>query len=240
MQKHLYEHVTISPRGVYRVTLDQVPGGYHVAETCPHWSAEHTYKEQAPALDWAEHLAELHDHDAAEDERAEARNLEERRRAILAMEYLARQVNDETALESWLMDGVPDGDIPYMTTDPAQVPDLDDLAEPETFAGLLDAFTWTMSRARKSGGLYCGGVCGGERDADERKASGTRKAYEVLNLVSSYLDDLARPHLFATPDDVAQRADEHLARIDKLPEELREYISEVIHKACDLVSQKAE
>lgn len=164
MKKHFYEHVTVSPRGVYRVTLDQVPEGFHVSESCPHWSAEHTYKELAPALDWAEHLAELHSHDAAEDERKEARNLEERRLAVLAMEFLARQINDEDVLEEWLMEGVADGDIPYGSTSAVSLEDTLDqyAADRETFSNIGACFLRCMARAKKSGGLYCGGVVSGD------------------------------------------------------------------------------
>lgn len=239
MKKHVYEHVAISPRGVYRVTVDEVPGGYHVQESCPRWSAEHTFKEQARALDWAEHLAELHNHDAAEDERAEARNLDERRRAVLAMDYLARQVNDETDISIWLEKGAPDGSVPYGELDPERVDYLDELTDPETFAELLDAFTETMSGARKHGGLSCGGVAGGKMSADERREAGTRKASQVLTLVSSTLDDLAAPHLFAGPEDVTGRWLEYLAGCSGLTDELRDELREVVGKVCDLVSKQA-
>lgn len=35
----------------------------------------------------------------------------ERIKCVKAMEFLARQINDEEVFEEWLMDGVADGDI---------------------------------------------------------------------------------------------------------------------------------
>lgn len=77
---------------------------------------------------------------------------------IRAMETIARAVNDEEVFESWLMCGVADGDIDETTTDE----DLKWYAEDENFVDLMDVFLRMMTRARKSGGLFCGGVCSKE------------------------------------------------------------------------------
>ena len=46
----------------------------------------------------------------------------ERAKMVSAMEFIARQVNDEEVFEGWLMCGVADGDIEY-----GQLGDPDDL-----------------------------------------------------------------------------------------------------------------
>lgn len=79
-----------------------------------------------------------------------------RRKMVLAMEYIARQINDEDVLEGWLMGGVADGDIPYASID---VDDVDDYyIEDGNFKDLMSCFLRRMVGAWKSGGLYCDGV----------------------------------------------------------------------------------
>lgn len=82
-------------------------------------------------------------------------NRMERNKLVCAMEYIARQINDEEVLESWFVSGVADGDISYgdLTTDCEDYYDND-----EYFADLMDTFLWVMERAYKSGGLYCDGI----------------------------------------------------------------------------------
>ena len=78
-------------------------------------------------------------------------NKELRKKAVVAMELLARSVNDETAMEGWLMCGVPDGDIEYGDMDTNNVDDW--FVEDKNFAELMGCFLRTMSRA-KEGGLW--------------------------------------------------------------------------------------
>ena len=84
----------------------------------------------------------------------------EKVKAIKAMEYLARQINDEEIFEVWLLDGVADGDIDYGDLDvKCEDPEaLDYYLEDDNFRDVLRVFLRVMSRARKSGGLWCGGV----------------------------------------------------------------------------------
>ena len=84
------------------------------------------------------------------------RQLEERRIAVLAMEYMIAQLNDESLMDGWLMAGVADGDIYYGCTDTKEVEDY--YIEEGNFRDLLDIFLRAMGRARTDGGLYCGGV----------------------------------------------------------------------------------
>lgn len=87
-------------------------------------------------------------------------NITERIQAVKAMEFLARQINDEGIFESWLIDGVADGDIEYgdlaQRKDDAEM--LDYYTEDDNFAELLGSFLYCMKRAAKSGGLYCDGI----------------------------------------------------------------------------------
>lgn len=87
-------------------------------------------------------------------------NAIERIKMVKAMEFIARQMNDEEAFEGWLVNGVADGDIEYGTLD-VQPDDAEDMAvyiEDESFADLMDTFLWCMREAQKSGGLYCDNV----------------------------------------------------------------------------------
>ena len=79
-------------------------------------------------------------------------NKKNRAELIRAMDLLARSANDEQVQMLWLAAGVADGDIDCNTTD-------DDLScyyeEDEDFSTLMETFLRTMSRAYRSGGLYC-------------------------------------------------------------------------------------
>lgn len=74
-----------------------------------------------------------------------------RAKMVRAMEFIARQVNDEEVFESWLMYGVADGDIDGEETDE----DLSYYCEDKNFADLMERFLDLMKSAKKSGGLYC-------------------------------------------------------------------------------------
>ena len=79
----------------------------------------------------------------------------ERAKMVLAMEYIARQVNDEEVMEEWLMYGVADGDVSY--GDLSRIETVwDYIEDDESFAELMGTFLSVMSGAKKSGGLYCG------------------------------------------------------------------------------------
>ena len=57
------------------------------------------------------------------------------------------------------MTGVPDGDIEYGNLDPNQIDDDDSMLEDSSFYDIVDCFLRRMTRAHKSGGLYCGDIC---------------------------------------------------------------------------------
>ena len=83
-------------------------------------------------------------------------NKVERIKMVKAMEFIARQVNNEYVLENWLMNGVADGDIDYGNLS-VEVDDMDSLEyylEDEPFAELMETFLCVMKSAKK-GGLYC-------------------------------------------------------------------------------------
>lgn len=84
----------------------------------------------------------------------------ERRKMVLAMEFIARQVNDEMVFERWLYGGVADGDIDYGETDTDAVDEY--YIEDEHFRDLMDTFLRMMASAKKNGGLYSGGITSNE------------------------------------------------------------------------------
>ena len=89
----------------------------------------------------------------------------ERVKMVKAMEFIARQLNDEDILYEWLTLGVADGDIQYGDLAPTST-SIEELADyiddDQVFADLMDVFLYCMRRATKSGGLYCTDVCSAE------------------------------------------------------------------------------
>lgn len=84
--------------------------------------------------------------------------VEERIKMVKAMEFIARQVNDEEVFAEWLQFGVADGDIDYGAT---YIEDGDELAlecyygNNDSFAELMRTFLSVMTQAYHDGGLYC-------------------------------------------------------------------------------------
>jgi len=81
----------------------------------------------------------------------------DRKKALLAMEYIARQINDEEVFIGWLMCGVPDGDVKYGTFDEDQIDE--GMLDEDSFEDVVACFLRRMVSAIKSGGLYCGDIC---------------------------------------------------------------------------------
>ena len=83
----------------------------------------------------------------------------ERVKMVKAMEFIARQINDEDVFEGWLINGVADGDIEYGDLDDDdEYGTLDYYIDDDAFADLMGCFLRRMARAAKSGGLYCDDV----------------------------------------------------------------------------------
>ena len=81
---------------------------------------------------------------------------------ILAMEFIARHINDETEFDRWLMCGVPDGDIEYGSFDLDEIYSEDYMLTDEGFKDLMTCFLRCMHYSYKEdGGLYCDGVVSG-------------------------------------------------------------------------------
>ena len=74
-------------------------------------------------------------------------NVKERVEVVLAMEKLARMVNDEDVFAHWLTMGVPDGSVAETAYD------IGDLLDDQTFMELMSAFVETMHMAYEDGGL---------------------------------------------------------------------------------------
>ena len=83
---------------------------------------------------------------------------------IIEMDNIARCVNDENILYSWLMGGVPDGDIPYKDT--ISLEDLGEVAkmyDEYDFKLFVGCFLHCMKSAGKDG-LYVDGVVAANRN----------------------------------------------------------------------------
>lgn len=80
-------------------------------------------------------------------------NKVERAKMILAMEFIARQINDEDVFDRWLMCGVADGDIDYGSIDVADVDEY--YLKDDAFEDVMSCFLRCMKGAYNSGGLYC-------------------------------------------------------------------------------------
>ncbi len=84
-------------------------------------------------------------------------NAIERIKMVKAMELITRNLNNEEIFETWLVDGVADGDIEYgdLSIQNDDLDMLDYYTEDGNFAALMDTFLEIMSRAYRDGGLYC-------------------------------------------------------------------------------------
>lgn len=82
----------------------------------------------------------------------------EKVKMIRAMETVIRNLNDESFMNSWLMCGVPDGDITEDTTDEEIDMNYDD----KDLSDFMNLFARIMKRATKgenqNGVFYCNGV----------------------------------------------------------------------------------
>ena len=91
-------------------------------------------------------------------------NIKERTKMVKAMEFIARNLNDESIFYTWLSIGVADGDIPYGDLAYRGAGDEVDeevayYCEDKNFAELMDTFLWCMRRAKRDdSGLYCDGI----------------------------------------------------------------------------------
>ena len=84
-------------------------------------------------------------------------NAPERIKMVKAMEFIARQINDEGVFEGWLIGGVADGDIKYgdLEVRDEDREELEVYIEDESFADLMHTFLYVMKNASRSGGLCC-------------------------------------------------------------------------------------
>jgi len=86
---------------------------------------------------------------------------------VKAMEFIARQINDEEVFEGWLINGVADGDIEYgdLSVNAGDEDEFGTYIDDEDFADLMQTFLRLMKKAHRSGGLYCDGVVSKEASA---------------------------------------------------------------------------
>jgi hypothetical protein len=93
----------------------------------------------------------------------------ERMKMVKAMEFIARQINDEDIFMGWLYSGVADGDIQYGDLD-ITMDDEENLScyidDEKNFADLMTTFLRLMAKTWKSGGLWCNGVLSQTKSAE--------------------------------------------------------------------------
>lgn len=101
-------------------------------------------------------------------------NIIERIKLVKAMEFIARQVNDENVFERWLIGGVSDGDVEYgdldVKRDDMRKWGLGYYTDDESFADLMGLFLRVMLGAAKSGGLYCDGILDARTESTEQNS----------------------------------------------------------------------
>ena len=87
-------------------------------------------------------------------------NVNKRIKMVKAMEFIIRNINNESQLDLWLSNGVADGDIEYgdLTVKPEDAENLEIYIKDADYKQLMRDFLYIMSRAYKSGGLYSDGV----------------------------------------------------------------------------------
>ena len=90
----------------------------------------------------------------------------ERIKLVKAMEYVARQINDEDIfMDLWLTDGVADGDVEYGDLEARREDEnewgLGYYIQDDHFAELMEDFLRCMKAAKMCGGLACDGVVSG-------------------------------------------------------------------------------
>ncbi len=88
-----------------------------------------------------------------------------RAKAVRAMEFLARAVNNEEIFMNWLSFGVADGDITGAEDDE----DLEYYLDDVQFSDLMDTFLDLMTDAQKDGGLYIDGIVSMPYDKAEKR-----------------------------------------------------------------------
>ena len=87
-------------------------------------------------------------------------NRAERIKMLKAMEFIARNVNDEGVFETWLTDAMPDGTIEYgdLTVTDSDYDNFEYDIQDDVFDIYMAEFLLLMREAYKSGGLHCDGV----------------------------------------------------------------------------------
>ena len=83
--------------------------------------------------------------------------MEHRAEVIKAMDLIVGCINNENLIDSWLMNGVADGDIPNSAVPLSAIVDMG-YCEDETFRDLMTLFLKLMRKAGKNGGLYVDGL----------------------------------------------------------------------------------
>lgn len=90
-------------------------------------------------------------------------NKKERAELLIAMDRIATCFNNEEFYyDNWRVGGIADGDIDYEGLCDHES-NVTNLMNDDNFRDIINAFMHATALARRDGGLYCDGVCAGER-----------------------------------------------------------------------------
>ena len=150
----------------------------------------------------------------------------ERLQLVKCMEFIVRNLNDESIFDGWLYSGVADGDIPYghVAIEPGDEENLDYYIEDDNFADLISLFLRLMTRARKSGGLYCGGIAAGEKEESE-------KPFGIVRWYNEDIESALREREAEPTEELTDRIRDRLERhwfTDHMIEAGWDYINNVV------------
>ena len=124
----------------------------------------------------------------------------EEAKMVLAMEYIARQINDEEILIDWLTYGVTDDDIDYGSFDIAEVDEY--WLKYENFKALMTTFLNCMCHAKESGGLYSAGIT--TYDSNENESYVLRKTdyveYHPHSIEGTKLSHTVNRYAYTDPE----------------------------------------
>lgn len=84
-------------------------------------------------------------------------NKDTRKKMLVAMDFIARQMNNEGYIDLWFMYGVPDGMLDG-SLDINLIDDDDVMLYDDNFAEMMEVFLKCMKKSFANGGLYCDGI----------------------------------------------------------------------------------
>ena len=83
-------------------------------------------------------------------------NIEDRRKMILCMEFIMRNLNDEELFYRWILAGIPDDEFKFGEFNPEVVDDY--YIDPENFKDFVRIFLDILKSTEEGNAIYCGAV----------------------------------------------------------------------------------